>query len=130
MKLLAPCMILGMGCASPRLERPELATVPCVTEGRALNFLQSITSEWLRDSAWMADLDWQVGAAGAHVVSDSPICGEAVDALTGWGGKEGPPDSVAVVRAGNRYTTVRVDALDVILVLDERGRYLKAGILE
>jgi hypothetical protein len=59
-----------------------------------------------------------------------PICQEAVVELTGWGEKPAPPNFVAVLKAGNRYTAVRVDALDVIMVLEEAGHNLKAGILE
>jgi len=37
---------------------------------------------------------------------------------------------VVVIRAGNRYTTLRTSDVDVVLLLDEGGQHLDAAVLQ
>jgi hypothetical protein len=129
MKILLWLAVLGLGCIPKTAHRPASAAAPCVTKGEALAFLKSITGELLADSAWIAQTGWRASLKEIEVIGASAICLHAVEELTGWG-RPTRPDSVAVLRAGNRYTSVRVDDLNVIMLLDERGHQVRAAVLE
>jgi hypothetical protein len=128
-KLFAWVIVVGLACSSRAPQSLAPASAPCVVEGEALDFLKGITGEWLNDSADMAQVGWRASLKEVEVVSLSPICLRAVEELTDWGSRT-RPDSVAVLRAGNRYTAVRVDDLNVVMLLDEGGRQVRAGVLQ
>jgi hypothetical protein len=100
-----------------------------VSEGHAVDFLRSITREFAADSDFTRDVGWKDPTTEVTLVSEGRMCARAAKALS----RAVTPtrlDSVAIVRAGNRYTAVRTGELDVILVLDANGHLLKAAVLE
>ena len=90
---------------------------------------ESITREWLADSAGMTQAGWRGSPADIRLVKAPALCLRAVEELSGWGTRT-RPDSVAVLRVGNRYTALRVDDLNVIMLLDERGHHVRAAVLQ
>jgi hypothetical protein len=117
-------------CASPPGPLTPSRSSPCVREGKALDFLRGITHEWVRDSSLRAALEWRTAANEEPAIADAGICQQAVEELTGWGGHAQAPDSVGVLKVGNRYTAVRVDGLNIVMVLNEAGHQIYAGVLE
>jgi len=107
-----------------------LGPIPsCISEGHAADFLRSITGEFLRDANWTRDVGWKAVPSDIVLITEGPMCKRASKALA----QAVTPtrlDSVAVVRAGNRYTAIRTGQLDVILVLDDNGHDLRATVLE
>jgi hypothetical protein len=94
-----------------------------------VDFLRSITGEWLADTTRKRDFGWKAEVSDIRVVAGGPTCGRASKIL----GQTATPtrlDSVAVVRAGNRYTTVRTGQVDVIVILDEQFRKIHTAVLE
>jgi hypothetical protein len=101
----------------------------CISEGRAVDFLRSITREWLADSARRHEFGWKGEVSDIQVVSGGPICSRAAKVLA----QTATPtrlDSVAVVRAGNRYTAVRTGQVDVIVLLDEDAQKIHTAVLQ
>jgi hypothetical protein len=91
--------------------------------------LRSITAEQLADSAWARRLGWRGDVEGVQLVTHARMCAVAAVALD----RSVTPtrtDSVAFVRAGNRYTTLRTGQVDAVLMLDENGRKLEPSGLE
>src|SRR5262245_25531766 len=120
--------LLVLACGS-RPPDPLGPRAYCVSEGRAVDFLRSITGEWLADSARRAGLGWKAQVSDVQVVTDGPMCNRAAKVLA----QTATPtrlDSVVVARAGNRYTAVRTGQVDVIVVLDEHARKIHTAVLE